>query len=100
MSNKKRSAPSGPVTAEKISATMTGAITGATAVDIDVTVAGVVTTDVVTVSPVAALPAGCGIVSAHVSAADTVKVRVMKVTAGDIASADYAVNVNVSRYTS
>lgn len=99
MTNKKRSAPSGPLTGEKLTATLTTVITGSTAVDTTVAVAGLRVTDTVTVNPVADLPAGAGIVSARVSAADTLKVRIGKFTAGDLAEADYDILIDVGRYS-
>lgn len=101
MSNRNRSAPSGPLIGEKISdVDVTGAITGATTVDLTATVAGLDTTDLITVVPQAALPEGVVLGGARVTAADTIAIRVGKITVGDVASATYAFDIHVNHYSS
>ena len=62
----------------------TTSITANTTVEVTYTVAGLFADDVVTVNPASTMPTGVGIVGAYVSATDTLKVRYMNTTAGNL----------------
>jgi hypothetical protein len=99
-SNKKRSSPSGPVTTEKVEATIADTLIATiTTAEVSVTVAGLKTTDVVNVSCTTALPAGLGLAGARVSAANTLTLAFVNPTAGGIQTTALVFNVNVARYS-
>lgn len=100
MSNRSRSAPSGPdairrqnttISATTINSYTTGTVTFA--------FSGAATTDIVAASPTGAQTAGLGIVGCQVSAAGVVTLTVMNATAAAANTGTLNVNVALIRFS-
>lgn len=87
MATKTRGAPSGPLDSEKTTLSIAGAASVNTNSVTLITAAltGARTTDVVSVSPVAALTAGLSLGSAYVATAGVVTIPVINATAAQVA---------------
>jgi hypothetical protein len=101
MSTVRRGSPSGPEALRKLTTIALTYATIATNSGATVTaaVAGLRTTDMVTLNPTAALPTGVAIGSAWPSAAGVMSVQLVNGTAALVTAGAATVNVGIEKYT-
>lgn len=96
---KHRTSSSGPKASERRTvAVTTGNLSASTNTEVTVALSGLVTTDVVTVNPTAALSANVGIAGARCSAAGVLAVTFNNPTTQAIASSTPTLRVNIVKY--
>lgn len=94
---KHKGSPSGPLSLEKIAATIVDTAIGVnTTAEVTATVTGILATDMAYAETPAALPAGLAVVGVR-CAANSIIFRFMNTTAGAL-NTGTAFNVNVNRY--